>query len=111
MNPMYIYLEQLRRSGITNMYGAGPYLAREFGIGFDMANRAVARWMKSYNPSDYVDVEDARLCKRCGKRMDSGFYVAGDCYCSEHCLYSEYTEEEYEDLYDDGEAYWTNWED
>lgn len=26
------YLDELRESGVTNMYGAGPYLVREFGV-------------------------------------------------------------------------------
>ena len=26
------YLDQLRRSGVTNMFGAGPYLERDFGF-------------------------------------------------------------------------------
>ena len=31
-NKCWIYLEQLRRSGITNMFGATPYLMEEFDL-------------------------------------------------------------------------------
>ena len=31
-NGYWIYLENLRRSGITNMFGAAPYLQNDFGI-------------------------------------------------------------------------------
>ena len=51
------------------------------------------------------------VCDKCGKLMTSG-YVIGDgeeYYCSEECLYTVYSEEEYDDLHDVGEAYWTQW--
>ena len=28
----YKYLVKLRNSGVTNMYGAGPYIMRKFGV-------------------------------------------------------------------------------
>ncbi|MFV5897137.1 hypothetical protein [Bacillus cereus] len=31
-------------------------------------------------------------------------------YCSEECLHKEYTPEEYEEMYEDDYAYWTQWE-
>ena len=47
-----IYLEQLRRSGITNMFGAAPYLAETFGINKNEAREILAEWMKTYDPDD-----------------------------------------------------------
>ena len=43
------FLDELRESGVVNMYGAAPYLQREFGI----QNKIVAYqilddWMESY---------------------------------------------------------------
>ena len=34
------------------------------------------------------------------------------CYCSNKCLHLDYTEEEFNELYDDGNgsSYWTEWE-
>ena len=52
-NPYWIYLEELRRSGVTNMYGAGPYLANAFGISSRRAREILADWMRNYNPADY----------------------------------------------------------
>lgn len=49
------YLEKLRRSGITNMYGAAPYLAEEFGLDLNQAKNILLDWMKNYNPEDYEE--------------------------------------------------------
>lgn len=49
----WIYLENLRRSGVTNMFGAGPYLEDEFGISKTEARKILIDWMKNYNPKDY----------------------------------------------------------
>lgn len=45
----YIYLENLRQSGVTNMFGASPYLANEFNISERDARKVLADWMKNYN--------------------------------------------------------------
>ena len=57
-NEYWIYLEQLRRSGVTNMYGASPYLAEEFGLSRNEARDILADWMRNYNPDDYEEVLD-----------------------------------------------------
>jgi len=54
-NQYWIYLEELRRSGITNMYGAAPYLQQEFGLDKLDARQILADWMKNYNPDDYEE--------------------------------------------------------
>lgn len=50
MEKYFVYLEQLRQSGETNMFGAVPYLQREFPeLSFDR-NKAVQVlrvWMDS----------------------------------------------------------------
>lgn len=51
------YLETLRRSGITNMYGAIPYLMKEFKIEYSEAKDILRSWMQNYNPDDYKDME------------------------------------------------------
>lgn len=45
---MFTYLEGLRQSGVTNMFGAGPYLQREFGLDRNEAAKVLLDWMKSY---------------------------------------------------------------
>lgn len=52
-NKYWIYLERLRRSGKTNMYGATPYLQKEFGLLKEDAIKILIDWMKNYNPDDY----------------------------------------------------------
>ena len=41
-------LEELRESGVTNMYGAAPYLAAEFSISNSDAREILGKWMESY---------------------------------------------------------------
>lgn len=55
-NKYWIYLEELRRSGKTNMFGAVPYLVTEFedeGMTRSEASKILADWMHNYNPDDY----------------------------------------------------------
>lgn len=55
LDPVWVYLEKLRRSGVTNMFGATPYLMEEFGMSEKEATKALANWMKNYNPDDYEE--------------------------------------------------------
>lgn len=56
-----------------------------------------------------------RTCNICGKEMAEGFCVdnGAEYYCSTGCLLCAYTEEEWAEMYDDGngDSYWTEWED
>lgn len=52
-NVYWIYLEKLRRSGVTNMFGAAPYLQKAFNLTRDEASKILADWMRNYNPDDY----------------------------------------------------------
>ena len=45
----YTYLEKLRKSGATNMYGAAPWLEARFGIEKELAYDILANWMKNYD--------------------------------------------------------------
>ena len=45
----YRYLERLRRSGETNMWGAVPYLVREFNITQAAAKEILCTWIEHYN--------------------------------------------------------------
>ena len=44
------FLSNLRETGITNMYGAGPYLESEFELTRNEARDIVLQWMKEYRP-------------------------------------------------------------
>ena len=52
-NEHWIYLEKLRKSGVTNMFGACPYLEKKFNIDHNTAQKILADWMNNYNPDDY----------------------------------------------------------
>lgn len=43
------YLENLRLSGVTNMFGAVPYLMEHFGITQKQASAILAQWMRTYS--------------------------------------------------------------
>lgn len=45
------YLNWLRSTGATNMFGAGPYLQREFPeLTRTQVRAAVVEWMETYDP-------------------------------------------------------------
>ena len=46
MNEYFEYLEELRKSGETNMFGAGEYLQEEFGLDRREARAILMEWMK-----------------------------------------------------------------
>lgn len=52
-NVYWIYLEELRRSGVVNMFGATPYLADEFDLDVKEATNILIDWMNNYNSEDY----------------------------------------------------------
>ena len=43
------YLDELRESGETNMFGAAPYLQSEYpNLGKDQAKQILVYWMKTF---------------------------------------------------------------
>jgi hypothetical protein len=43
------YLDELRKSGETNMYGAGPYLRGEFGFNRKDTTLVLLKWMETFD--------------------------------------------------------------
>ena len=43
------FLNILRDSGATNMFGATPYVIEEFGLDKSEARRILSLWMKNFN--------------------------------------------------------------
>jgi hypothetical protein len=43
------YLNALRMSGATNMFGAAPYIQEEFGLNRMEAKNLLLLWMKNFN--------------------------------------------------------------
>jgi antitoxin component HigA of HigAB toxin-antitoxin module len=49
INEQDIILEELRESGVTNMFGAHQYVMEDFEISKPLAIKLVKTWMDSYN--------------------------------------------------------------
>lgn len=45
---IFEYLDELRESGITNMFGATPYIEKEFGLSKKESRRTLSEWMIRY---------------------------------------------------------------
>lgn len=71
-------------------------------------------------------VKYARMCDKCGKGMNDGYFANDEYYCSDECLHQEYSKKEWEELttkaikdeeyffripIDNDSYYWTEWED
>ena len=54
-NEVYLYLEQLRETGETNMFGARVYLEKHFELPKDKARMYLTDWMKQYNGGEDND--------------------------------------------------------
>lgn len=61
--------------------------------------------MEEYN-------EEYRICTCCGRVMYEGYCIGDglEYYCTEECLHKHYTEEEYNEMYKNDTAYWTQWD-
>jgi hypothetical protein len=45
---VFDYLDALRESGVTNMFGAAPYLMKEFGFDKREAGQWLVEWMQTF---------------------------------------------------------------
>ena len=52
MSKYYNYLNDLRDSGVVNMFGATPYLQKEFGLSRKEASEILSDWMKSFEKGE-----------------------------------------------------------
>jgi hypothetical protein len=48
MKEYFEYLDALRESGVTNMFGAGPYLQEAFGLDRYEARDILMKWMQTF---------------------------------------------------------------
>jgi hypothetical protein len=65
---MHTFLNDLRDSGVTNMFGAGSYLQDEFGLDKKEAGQVLANWMKSFGEG--LDYKDRKLNHEEESRLD-----------------------------------------
>ena len=86
---------------------------------FDLTKSNLKAFMVKHNIADYTLFEEfdgcrkGRLCTCCGKDMFEGYLAEYEYFCSDKCLHSKYSDEEWTELYDGGnsdEFYWTKWE-
>lgn len=47
-NEVFEFLDELRESGITNMFGARPYIVRKFHVESDEAGKLLTKWMRTF---------------------------------------------------------------
>lgn len=53
---IFDYLNELRDSGVTNMFGATPYIEKEFNMKNRDASEILSKWMSNYNENGYDDI-------------------------------------------------------
>jgi hypothetical protein len=56
----FSYLDNLRESGVTNMFGAAPYLSKKFGLDKPEARKILRLWMDTYS-ADKTPTERAKI--------------------------------------------------
>ncbi|MFW6273168.1 MAG: hypothetical protein ACOC2U_05255 [bacterium] len=47
-----LFLNELRESGVTNMFGAAPYISKAFGIDENKSIQILSYWMKTFGNED-----------------------------------------------------------
>lgn len=77
----------------------------DFGMGY-----LIDEWKES---DKLKDNDNIRICDNCHKIMDQGYCIDDglEYYCSDICLNTKYSEEEFNGMYSQGCAYYTTWED
>lgn len=60
LTDIFEYLDELRASGGTNMFGATPYVEDHFNLHRGLASAAVSKWMQTFS-SDKTAAERAEL--------------------------------------------------
>ena len=46
---VFVFLDQLRESGVTNMFGSGPYIQDEFGCTKKEATKLFIAWTEAFS--------------------------------------------------------------
>jgi hypothetical protein len=112
------YLNDLRDSGDTNMFGAGAYVEREFGLSKAEARKALVYWMEHFKADEskankskidmaYEELADMDLhdptmiddvAKRLGLTQEQIGKVVNDLIIQQHENESKINEDEYYDI-------------
>ncbi len=60
---IFVYLDDLRESGETNMYGASSYLVEEMSMERKQARDVLGQWMKTFSHEKSLDARVAQAQK------------------------------------------------
>lgn len=67
------YLDELRETGETNMYGAGAYLRSEFDLSRRDASAVLSFWMKTFHARrKLIDERLARAAQKVNEKTETG---------------------------------------
>lgn len=80
------YLERLRQTGTTNMFGAGPYLKQQFGITRKEATEVIGKWMQ-YRGDPARELAGPGSLARKAPKPRAVFLCQGG-FCDQTALYS-----------------------
>ena len=72
---VFAYLNDLRDSGKTNMFGAAAYIEKDFGLDKRKAKEILVKWMKSFNEGKLNEL-DANKSKEYVKKATDEFHDA-----------------------------------
>jgi hypothetical protein len=53
---VFYFLNDLRESGVTNMFGATPYIVDEYPMDKKQASEILSKWMKLFNENGYENL-------------------------------------------------------
>jgi hypothetical protein len=56
----YKYLIRLRNSGVTNMWGAGPYITKKFKVDNEEAGKILVAWIQTFDLPEDEQPKDGR---------------------------------------------------
>lgn len=54
LSEIFDYLDKLRESGITNMFGAGEFLHHQFDMDTREAREYLSLWMNTFDPDKSI---------------------------------------------------------
>jgi len=107
------YLDMLRESGVTNMFGAGSYIEEEFGVSRQEARKFLQNWMENFGKASETDpcwkgYKQIGMKDKNGKQVpncvpnaneghhDDGCWTCGTeiafdkKYCQYHCYHEDF---------------------
>ena len=58
MDTYFEFLDELRESGETNMFGAAPYLVGAFALSEHEARRTLVEWIMTFDERRKDDIEE-----------------------------------------------------